>query len=151
MTIGAGSAAGCKVLPNHYTMRSLAWCYIVHASLAALAFALESNDWVAFPGGRLVHSSCIHWHTHTSSPSQPLPPCQHIHPTYPQTFASGYYGGWSVYSFLPANRSLGHMSATFKVPPTPSSLGPLGLSSLYMSAPFHSMYTVAVAVCQWHD
>ena len=55
--------------------------------------------------------------------------------SFPQTFASGYYGGWSVYSFLPSNRSLGHMSATFKVPPLPSSLGPLGLSSLYMYAP----------------
>ncbi len=98
----------------------------------ALAAPLDAADWLQFPGGRLVHSSCVHRHA-TASPG-PLPPCQHPHPPAPPSSRAAYYGGWSVYAYLPANRSLAHMSATFTVPPKPTSLGPLGLSSLYMCA-----------------
>ena len=101
------------------------------ASLDAAEVGLPA-DWLQFPGGRLVHSSCVH--RHAAASLGPLPPCQHLHPPAPPSSRAKYYGGWSVYAYLPANRSLAHMSATFTVPPKPTSLGPLGLSSLYMCA-----------------
>ena len=119
---------------------------LLHASVFTLALA--SNDWVQFPGGRLLHTSCIH--RHEAGRIEPLAPCQHVHALAAPSVGSGYYGGWSVYSFLPANRSLSHMSATFKVPPKPTSLGPLGLSSLYMYALHHTPADTAASmpVCQ---
>jgi hypothetical protein len=94
--------------------------------------ALESQEWVDFPASRRLHASCIH--KDEAAPAL-LPPCQHVHPfsdfaAHPR--GNGYYGGWSVYSVVAAKRPLSHMSATFTVPPKPTSLGPLGLSSLYM-------------------
>ena len=114
----------------HTAAHAIVWLCFIHA---ATALASASRDWHAFPGGRLLHYSCVL--RGDAASAEPLQPCQHIRPLAEHPLGSGYYGGWSVYSFLPANRSLGHMSATFKVPPKPSSLGPLGLSSLYMCTP----------------
>ena len=114
----------------HTAAHVIGWLCLVRA---ASALASVSRDWEVFPGGRMLHSSCVQ--RGDAASAEPLMPCKHIRPLAEHPSGSGYYGGWSVYSFLPANRTLAHMSATFKVPPKPSSLGPLGLSSLYMCPP----------------
>ena len=77
-------------------------------ALAAAALAAERGEWLPFPGRRSLHSSCV-FASDAAAPS-PLPPCRHVSPP-----SSGYYGGWSVYTYLPAASALSHMSATFTV------------------------------------
>ncbi len=103
----------CCPLTNAHTccclmlaLRAAALLYLSHAAAALAA----RGEWLPFPGGRTLHSSCVV--TPDAAALSPLPPCPHLHPP-----TASYYGGWSVYAYLPAptGTALAHMSATFTV------------------------------------
>jgi hypothetical protein len=86
-------------------MHAAACFGLLHASVFTLALA--SNDWVQFPGGRLLHTSCIH--RHEAGRIEPLAPCQHVHALAAPSVGSGYYGGWSVYSLTDVAAATGEL------------------------------------------